>query len=118
MPIRYLAGTSGEMKTAALVSLSLALGAAAVVGGYAFYQRSTCSGLEDDYLNSISKMDEAVRMQGLARLLGRTESIDVYETAIEAYSDTMLRTLTAVYDTCGDRAGKTAERKGRELLQQ
>lgn len=84
---------------------------------YVLYQRSTCSGLEDDYLNSISEMEEAVRMQGLAKHMGRTESVDVYETAIEVYSETMLRTLTAVHDTCGDRAGKTAERKGRELLQ-
>lgn len=88
--------------------------AAAAWAGATAYRRGQCSGLEADYLNSVSQMSYAARTQGIARSMG--SSGEAHELAIEVHARAMEYYLGQLSEQCGARDVATAERKGREIV--
>jgi hypothetical protein len=100
--------------TAAHAVLAIAAFSLLVWGGFALTHRLECQALEADYLNSVSAMKQAIMVRQIApdsRAMANVSSALV-EDEFE-----LLESLTSgIYDRCGQRAGRTAYRKGSELL--
>lgn len=105
--------TSSRSKVG-LVTGAIAAVVALGIGGYVLNRTLGCNALEEDYLNSVSSLRSNASLSGLVSNdseltagLDRMERTDLQ--AIETH-------LTAIYTQCGDRADRTAARKGSAMV--
>lgn len=94
----------------------IAIAAVALLAGGGFWLRGEmrCSGLEDDYLNSVAMAKQAIVMRDFApesQALANVSS-GLAEGEIGAAEEL----LPAIYAECGERAGQAAFRKGTEIV--
>lgn len=90
--------------------------AAAVLGGGGYFAlgKLRCQALEDDYLNSVSEARQSILLRQLApdsQAMAHV-SAGLAETQVGAAE----KLLPLIYQECGDGAGRTAFRKGTELI--
>ncbi|PTR11805.1 MULTISPECIES: hypothetical protein [unclassified Novosphingobium] len=98
------------------VKIAIGLVSAIVIGAgiYAGRQYLACSGLEDDYLNSVSQLKTATVSQGIVQdEAGRSTLANLREANMRAAAST----LAALNSQCGSQAADTAVRKGSGMLQ-
>ena len=96
-----------------LVAGSVVLLGLVGTGGYFLRGAMNCSGLEEDYLNSVSSLKQTASLRAWS---GLDKKLDADLEGLEKNEREIIeRRLTAVYHECGSRAGQTAARKGSEM---
>lgn len=86
------------------------------VGGYFTNEHLACKGLEEDYLNGVSKIKSATQLKAMD---GISEDVEVSDLARLSLDQGMKEIETAqrsLLSRCGDRASDSALRKGQEML--
>mgnify|MGYP001277036901 CR=1 FL=1 len=85
-----------------------------VWGALTLNEKLQCQSLEDEYLNTMNATRQAILIRGLApdsEALAR-----VSEGLVEPEYEEAGRLLPLIYELCGERAGRTAFRKGSRVL--
>lgn len=101
-------------KKAVIAVACVAAVAALSWGGIAVSHSLKCSGLEEDYLNSIAAYRDSVSLSTLTA--GNPKLAEDMKGLQKSQLEVIELSLKEVYDQCGTRAGQTASRKGSGIL--
>jgi hypothetical protein len=103
-------------RTSGVAAISIAGLLALGTGGYFANEWRVCSGLEEDYLDTIYSIRSSVRTDMTISTLGINLPGDTLKDARDLQFNIMERQLSGIYDRCGSQAGKQASRKSEDIL--
>ena len=102
------------MKKSTWVIIAIAAAAPLAWGAISLRNAQTCSNLEEDYLNAMSHLKNAVQTKTLMTQLGN--DVSDYEYMIKVDREQIEFILTNILEKCGTRAASTANRKASEQV--
>jgi hypothetical protein len=96
-----------------LIIAAIAGTAALGTAGYFANEWRVCTGLEEDYLNSVSSLKGNIAMKSFMQ---DPDGIKAIENVDAIEMRRIEQTLASLHQQCGKRSANSAVRKGQELL--
>lgn len=102
------------MKKSVWAVIGIAAAVPIIWSGIEIRRSMECSGLEEDYLNTVSSLKTKVQTRSLMAQLGKP--VDDFDAMMKFDEERLTAALTDIYEKCGRRAGATAARKASEFM--